>query len=47
VYDSLRDLEQDYRSDAKDYLQQFFSTITKDNSVRKTFVTGCSAKSLM
>jgi len=47
VYDSLKDLDSDSRSDAKDYLQQFYSTITKDNSVRKTFVTGCSAKTLM
>jgi hypothetical protein len=48
VYDSLRDLTPDYRGDAKAYLQQFFSTITKDSSVRKTFVSGqCSTKSLM
>jgi hypothetical protein len=48
VYDSLRDLDPDYRGEAKQYLQQFFSTIEKDSSVRKTFVSGqCSTKSLM
>jgi hypothetical protein len=48
VYDSLRDLDADYRNDAKDYLQQFYSTITKDSGVRKTFVSGqCSTKGLM
>jgi hypothetical protein len=48
VYDSLRQLDPDYRGDAKTYLRQFFSTITKDSSVRKTFVSGqCSTKSLM
>jgi len=47
VYDSVKDLDSDSRSDAKDYLQQFYSTITKDSSVKKTFVTGCTAKTLM
>jgi len=48
VYDSLHDLTPDYRADAKAYLQQFFSTITKDSSVRKTFVSGqCTTKGLM
>lgn len=48
VYDSIPGLDADSRGDAKEYLQQFFSTITKDNAVRKTFVSGqCSTKSLM
>jgi hypothetical protein len=48
VYDSLRDLDPEYRGEAKQYLQQFFSMITKDSAVRKTFVSGqCSTKSLM
>jgi hypothetical protein len=48
VYDSVPGLDPGYRGDAKGYLQQFFSTITKDSAVRKTFVSGqCSTKSLM
>ena len=48
VYDSFAELDTDSRRDAKQYLEQFFSTITKDGSVRKTFVSGqCSTKSLM
>jgi hypothetical protein len=48
VYDSFAELDSGYRGDAKQYLEQFFSTITKDSSVRKTFVSGqCSTKSLM
>jgi hypothetical protein len=48
VYDSLRELDSVYRDDAKLYLKDFFSTISKDGSVRKTFVSGgCSTKSLM
>jgi hypothetical protein len=48
VYDSLRDLDAEYRGDAKQYLQQFFSALTKDSAIRKTFVSGqCSTKSLM
>lgn len=48
VYDSLRELDPAYRGEAKQYLQQFFSTITKDSTVRKTFVSGqCSTKPLM
>ena len=48
VYDSLRELDPTYRSDAKDYLKDFFSTISKDSAVQKTFVSGkCSTKSLM
>ncbi len=46
--DSLRELDPAYRGEAKQYLQQFFSTITKDSTVRKTFVSGqCSTKPLM
>ena len=48
VYDSFRELDPGYRGEAKQYLQQFFSTIAKDSAVRKTFVSGqCSTKSLM
>jgi len=48
VYDSLHDLDAGYRSDAKSYLQGFYSTISKDGAVRKTFVSGeCSTKPLM
>ena len=47
VYDSLK-LDSAYRGEAKSYLQEFFSTISKENSVRKTFVSGqCSTKPLM
>ena len=48
VYDSLHELDSAYRGEAKQYLQEFFSTIAKENSVRKTFVSGqCSTKPLM
>ena len=48
VYDSFRELDPAYRGEAEEYLQQFFSTITKDNAVKKTFVSGqCSTKPLM
>src|SRR5262249_44932996 len=48
VYDSLHDLDSAYRSDAKAYLQGFYSTIAKDGAVRKTFVSGeCTTKPLM
>jgi len=48
VYDSIPGLAPEYRGEAKEYLQQFFSTIAKDGAVRKTFVSGqCSTKSLM
>jgi hypothetical protein len=48
VYDSIPGLDSSSRGEAKEYLQQFFSTIAKDGSVRKTFVSGqCSTKPLM
>jgi hypothetical protein len=48
VFESIPGLDAESRNDAKDYLQQFFSTIAKDSAMRKTFVSGqCSTKSLM
>lgn len=48
LYDSLPDLDKEYRRDAQHYLQEFFTAITKPNDVKKTFVDGqCSKKSLM
>ena len=47
VFDSIPGLDADSRNDAKDYLQQFYSTLAKDSATRKTFVSGqCSTKSL-
>ena len=48
LYDSLSELDADYRRDAKDFLESFYSKISKPNDVRKTFVDGeCSKKPLM
>jgi hypothetical protein len=48
LYDSLPDLDPEYRKDAKSFLEQFYSRISKPSDVKKTFVDGeCSKKSLM
>ncbi len=48
LYDSLTELDPDYRREAKDFLESFYSKISKPNDVKKIFVDGeCSKKSLM
>ena len=48
LYESLPDLDKSYRSEAKDYLEQFFRTIEREGDVRRTFVEGqCSKKPSM
>jgi hypothetical protein len=41
LVDSMRDLEPDARSEAKDYLEGFFKSIEKPNAIKKQFVDGC------
>jgi hypothetical protein len=41
LLDSMRDLEPDARSEAKDYLEGFFRSIEKPNAIKKQFVDGC------
>jgi hypothetical protein len=41
LLDSMRDLEPDPRSEAKEYLESFFRAIEKPNAVKKQFVDSC------
>jgi hypothetical protein len=47
LLDSMRDLEPDARSEAKDYLEGFFRSIEKPNAIKKQFVDGCKAQPTM
>jgi hypothetical protein len=48
LYDSLPELDRDYRRDAKEYLEEFFRAIDKQGEVRSTFVEGrCNKKPTM
>lgn len=48
VYDSLPDLDQANRRDAKDYLDEFYRTLDRAGDVKRTFIDGqCSKKSTM
>ena len=48
LYDSLPDLDANYRREAKDYLEEFFRGIERSGDVKRTFVDGmCSKKSTM
>jgi len=41
LLDSMRDLENGPRAEAKDYLESFFRTIERPASVKRQFVDGC------
>ena len=41
LLDSMRDLEADAKSEAKEYLESFFRAIEKPNAVKKQFVDNC------
>ena len=42
------DLDQNYRRDAKDYLEEFFRGLERKGDVKRTFVDGqCSSKPTM
>jgi hypothetical protein len=48
LYESHPDLDQNYRREAKDYLEEFFRTLDRKGDVKRTFVDGqCSTKPTM
>jgi hypothetical protein len=47
VVDGMRDLDSSARSDIKDYLDAFFRTIDKPESIKKNFVNGCKNGAMM
>jgi hypothetical protein len=44
VYDSLPDLDPSYGRDAKKYLEEFYSTISRKDRVKRALVDGCDKK---
>ena len=47
VVDGMKDLEGSQRGEVKDYLESFFRTIDKPESIKKTFVNGCKTGAMM
>ena len=47
VVDGMKDLEGSQRGEVKDYLESFFRTIDKPDSIKKTFVNGCKTGAMM
>ena len=47
LVESMKDLAPQARNEIKDYLDAFFRTIDKPESIRKTFVNGCKPQSTM
>jgi hypothetical protein len=47
VVDGMRDLDSSARSEIKDYLDAFFRTIDKPESIKKNFVNGCKNGAMM
>jgi hypothetical protein len=47
VVDGMKDLEGSARGEVKDYLESFFRTIDKPDSIKKTFVNGCKTGAMM
>jgi hypothetical protein len=41
LLESMKDLEADARSEAKNYLESFFRSIEKPGAIKKQFVDGC------
>jgi hypothetical protein len=44
AYDSIAGLKPRYLAQAKEYLEQFFRTIERPESVRRAFVNGCNGR---
>jgi hypothetical protein len=47
LVEGLKDLDNSSRSEVKDYLESFFRTIDKPDSIKKNFVNGCKAQTTM
>ena len=47
LVDSMKAFDGSTRSEVKDYLESFFRTIDKPDSIKKTFVNGCKPKPYM
>jgi hypothetical protein len=47
LVDSMKDLQAPARGEIKDYLEGFFRTIDKPESIRKNFVNGCKPQPTM
>ena len=47
VVEGMKDLEAPARSEIKDYLESFFRTIDKPDSIKKNFVNGCKTGAMM
>jgi hypothetical protein len=47
VIDSMKELNGTHRGEMKDYLESFFRTIDKPESIKKTFVNGCKPQPTM
>jgi len=48
LYDSVPEIDPNYRRDAKDYLEEFFRLLDRKGDVKRTFVDGqCSSKPTM
>ena len=45
--ESLKELNGSHKSEMKDYLESFFRTIDKPDSIKKNFVNGCKAGNTM
>jgi hypothetical protein len=47
VVDAMKDLEAPARGEMKDYLESFFRTVDKPDSIKKNFVNGCKNGAMM
>ena len=47
LVEGLKDLDSSSRSEMKDYLESFFRTIDKPDSIKKQFVNGCKPQPTM
>jgi hypothetical protein len=47
VVDAMKDLDSAARGEMKDYLESFFKTIDKPDSIKKNFVNGCKTGAMM
>jgi len=47
LLESMKDLEPLARGEAKSYLESFFRTIEKPDSIKRQFVNGCKKQDTM
>jgi hypothetical protein len=47
LLESMRDLNPQARAEAKDYLESFFRTIERPDSIKRQFVNGCKPQPTM